>query len=62
MSTNTKQLLASIQKIAKVHNTEVTAKKIDKILKDGFDGLHVISGKLFWFKYILNIFCIFINF
>ncbi|RIA90943.1 pyrimidine 5'-nucleotidase [Glomus cerebriforme] len=41
-SSNIRQLLDSIQKIAKVHNTEVTAKKIDKILKEGFGNLHVI--------------------
>ncbi|CAB4495208.1 5'-nucleotidase, cytosolic III [Rhizophagus irregularis] len=43
MSSNTNKLLASIQKIAKVHNTEVTAKKIDAILKAGFADLHVIT-------------------
>ncbi|GBB94177.1 hypothetical protein RclHR1_02300018 [Rhizophagus clarus] len=42
MSANTVQLLAAIQKIAKVHNIEVTAKKLDKILKDGFNALHII--------------------
>lgn len=56
MSSNTNKLLASIQKIAKVHNIEATAKKINAILKVGFDDLHIITGKLLFINTYIFIF------
>lgn len=40
------QIINEIKKTATISDEEKTRKKLNKIIKDGFDSLHVISGKM----------------